>query len=52
MTLRTRLRAQTGQTMTEYAVALALITPAIVLLFGTLSSVTKATIMRVVDLIP
>jgi len=31
------LRAQDGQTMAEYGVTLAVITPAIVLLFGSLS---------------
>ena len=46
-----RLCAEDGQTMAEYGVALAVITPAIVLLFAALSGGVTATIRAAVDIL-
>jgi len=52
MNLRRRFRGEDGQTSTEYAVVLGLITSGIVLVFMALSGASQAAIQRVVDLIP
>ena len=46
-----RTRAEDGQTMAEYGIALAVITPAIVLMFGSLSGAVMATIQAAVDVL-
>jgi Flp pilus assembly pilin Flp len=43
-----RIRRSDGQTMTEYAVVLAIITPAIILAFGALSGAAANAIQSIV----
>jgi len=52
MNLRRRLRREDGQTSTEYAVVLGLITTGIVLVFEALSGAEQAAIQQVTHLIP
>lgn len=47
-----RLRTETGQTSSEYAIVLGVITTAIVLAMTQLGAVTSATIQRVLALFP